>query len=358
MTKVECENFVERHEISKLIGAPPGYLGHKDPTIIAQDKLDRFLIEKMQNDMHAEEKYQRLHEEIVALYQEIEEATDPEEKKTLEKKYAGALSKFRAYVKAHVERSVQRKTVHSIVLFDEIEKAHPALHNFLLEVTSKGRTRLGNGGEVDFSHSMIVETSNVGSKQITNIAKGKGEIGLMVSRKKEKTDDEIHKSVMKEAKRFFSTEYLNRHSKVVYHLLAPEQLAKIFDTFLNDLFCRLHEQGFDFEVIIDPAVKQLVLRESLDHPENGARLLEDKVRKYLDEPLASLINSGQLSQGNETLYIDVEHEDGEPATIFSVDNGGGRKYLPAPLEILEPEEDKGPPLAQQGGSRSRRVRIE
>lgn len=359
MTKIECENFVERHQIAKLIGAPPGYVGYDKDTIISQEKLDRFDWSRFFQDLHEkDEKYRQLQKEVVEAHTAMMTAKDKATRQSLIEAYQEKRGSMEAYVQTKVDKLQSEKRPSSVVLFDEIEKAHSSLHNFLLEVTSKGRATLDNGDTVDFSRSFIIETSNVGSKAIANIAKSKGGIGFAASRSKTgKTDKEIYDAAIKEAKKVWSTEYLARHAKVVYHLLTPEQLGEILDICVSELFARLRYRRFNFEVVVAPEVRQFILNEALDHPENGARLVRDKVRKHLDEQIASLINSNQVAKSDSKLYVDMETKDGEPNIVFSAENGNGEKKLLTP-GTPGPEEDEGRPPAQQGRSRSRRVRIE
>lgn len=358
MTKIECENFVERHQIAKLIGAPPGYVGYDKDTIISQEKLDRFDWSRFFQDLHEkDEKYRQLQKEVVEAHTAMMTAKDKTAKQSLIEVYQEKRRSMEAYVQTKVDKLQSEKRPSSVVLFDEIEKAHSSLHNFLLEVTSKGRATLDNGDNVDFTRSFIIETSNVGSKVIADIAKGKGQIGIRPPQKKAAKTDEIYDAAIKEAKKVWSTEYLARHSKVVYHLLTPEQLGEILDICIGELLSRLRYRRFNFEVVIAPEVRQFILNEALDHPENGARLVRDKVRKHLDEQIASLINSNQVAKSDSKLYVDMENKDEEPRIVFSAENGDGEKKLLTP-GTPGPDEDEGQFPAQQGRSRSRRIRIE
>lgn len=322
LTKIECANYAEKHEVAKLIGSPPGYIGYDDPPLLSQENINAPAIEYIQNNLiRTDRKAKELYKELEGLKRQFEEADNQQAAKFLLQQLRQKQVQFQACI---IEKT-KNKPQFSIILFDEIEKAHSALHHFLLEVTSKGRTRLGNGEESFFYFSFIFMTSNAGSRAIAELVRGKTEVGFT----KETLgtgENPIYTRAMSELKKIFTTEFLGRLEKniVVFRNLSQEDIKKIIDIKISNLLTRL-SKTFPIELIISNEVKELILKKSSDHPEYGARLVEDKIDKYLKEPLGRLINSGQIDKGDGVYVKTVEDK-----TIFVKDN------------MIKPEEIKAP----------------
>ncbi|MDO8574922.1 MAG: AAA family ATPase [bacterium] len=302
-TKIECANYVERHEISKLLGAPPGYIGHNESPLLSQSNIEMTAIQHAQMTLvKTDKEARRLNKEIEKARQKCLESTN-QESNSLMRAYMQTVNQFQSYV---FEKTKDVPLI-SIILFDEIEKAHSSLHHFLLEVTSKGRTRLGNGEETFFYNSFIIMTSNVGSRSIAEIVKGKKEIGFAREETLSSGEDEIYTRAMLELKKMFTTEFLGRIEKniVVFRNLSRDDIRKIMDTQINDLLISLGKT-FPIELIVEGEVKSFVLEKAGDHPEYGARLINDKIDKYIKEPLSRLINSGQIIKGDR-VFVSLEN---------------------------------------------------
>ena len=138
--------------------------------------------------MKTDKEAQRLSKEIEKARQNCLKSTNKLESNSLMQIYMQKIKEFQSYISEKTEDV----PIISIILFDEIEKAHPSLHHFLLEVTSKGRTRLGNGEETLFYNSFIIMTSNAGSRSIAEMVKGKKEIGFI----REKTEKSELKKIL------------------------------------------------------------------------------------------------------------------------------------------------------------------
>ncbi|MBI2446489.1 MAG: ATP-dependent Clp protease ATP-binding subunit [Parcubacteria group bacterium] len=311
-TKIECANYAERHEITKLLGAPTGYIGYDHPTdpryynpsLLAQEKIDMPAIQHAQMTfIKTDKEAQRLNKEMENSRQKCLKLTNQQEAKTLMQIYRQKVIQFQNYV---VEKTKNIPPI-SIILFDEIEKAHSSLHHFLLEITSKGRTRLGNGEETFFHNSFIIMTSNAGSRSIAEIVKGKKEIGFVREKTAKSSDNPIDDRAMLELKKLFTTEFLGRIEKniVVFKNLSNDDIKKIIDIQLNELLVFL-ARSFPFELIISDEVKGFILENASDHPEYGARLVSDKIDKYIKEPLARMINTDQIVEGS-SIFANLEN---------------------------------------------------
>ncbi len=258
--KIDCAEFQHSHEIAKLIGSPPGYLGHREThALLSQEAIDRY------------------HTETVKI---------------------------------------------SFVLFDEIEKASDALWNLLLGILDKGVLTLGDNRTVDFSRAMIFMTGNLGAREMDAMLKPRmGFNALAVSAGASDGPDQelrerMNRSATEAARRKFTPEFINRLDKiVVFQPLGLSELRRIVDIELEAVQRRIATQppdrAFAFEVT--EAGKQFLLEQGTD-VRYGARHLKRSIERLLVQPLAGLIASGQVSGGD---LISVDHKADSPAMAFS-----------------------------------------
>ena len=242
----DMSEFASQYEVSKLIGSPPGYVGHEE---------------------------------------------------------GGQLTK------------AVRRNPYSVVLFDEIEKAHPDIFNILLQVLDEGRLTDSQGKTVDFRNTVVIMTSNVGAREIAqdaNVGFGTtGEAGL--------TADEIKSRAMGELKRLFRPEFINRVDDiVVFQKLAGESLTRIAELLVDNLRQRLIANGMNI-VLTDDALAKIV-REGTDLS-NGARPLRRAIQRLIEDPLSEELLAGEWSAG-DTVLCDVVDD----AFVFSHTSG----EIPAP----------------------------
>ncbi len=255
--KIDCAEFQHSHEIAKLIGSPPGYLGHREThPLLSQEVLNQYHTEKLKL---------------------------------------------------------------SFVLFDEIEKASDALWNLLLGILDKATLTLGDNRRVDFSRTLVFLTSNLGASQMSSILKpGLGFTVPDVNHGAEDgsvTDDlsqKITRAGVEAARRRFTPEFMNRLDKiVVFHPLGQEQLRQILDIELHLLQRRIFDSAgpnyFVFNVL--PAAKSHLLEAGTDL-NYGARHLRRAIERLLVQPLSSLIASEQLRSG-DLVDIDFDAERGQ-----------------------------------------------
>ncbi len=198
-----------------------------------------------------------------------------------------------------------RRKPYTVVLFDEIEKAHPDIFNMLLQILEDGRLTDAKGRTVDFKNTMIILTSNIGSKVIE---KGGGGLGFEFSdNKTEATYNRIRSLVNEELKNYFRPEFLNRLDEIiVFQQLTKPEILEIADIMLKDLFGRLTERGITLEVT--DRFKDRLIDEGYN-PAYGARPLRRAIMRLLEDILAEEMLSGRLKDG-DTSIVDMG-EDGK-----------------------------------------------
>ena len=229
MVRVDMSEFMEPHSVSKLIGAPPGYVGFDD---------------------------------------------------------GGQLTE-----------KIRRKP-YSVILFDEIEKAHPDVMNMLLQILEDGRLTDSQGRTVNFKNTVIIMTSNLGARLITD----KKHLGFTNSSNTEnksvdiqKEYEETKKEVMAELKKELRPEFINRIDEIiVFHKLNDNEISQIIDIMLKEVVNRLKEQKYDIE--LEPEVKELIAKEGIDK-NFGARPLRRTIQNLVEDKLAEEILDGKLNKG-------------------------------------------------------------
>jgi ATP-dependent Clp protease ATP-binding subunit ClpA len=258
VTKIDCAEFQHSHEIAKLIGSPPGYLGHRETSpMLTQENLDR----------------------------------------------------------SHTETNKL-----SLVLFDEIEKASDALWQLLLGILDKATLTLGDNRRVDFSRSIVIMTSNLGAREMSELISG----GIGFAPKSgvvdAEVDQKIYRTALEAAKRKFSPEFMNRIDKVVvFRSLHTDHLTEILEIELRAVQRRITEgSGEKFVFKCTQAAKNFLLEEGIDF-KYGARHLKRSIERFLVYPLSNLIATGQVGMG-DLLIVDYSPEIGK--LVFSKDAGG------------------------------------
>ena len=274
VVKIDCAEFQHSHEIAKLIGSPPGYLGHRETSpMLTQENLDR-----MHND---------------------------ELKLTL-------------------------------VLFDEIEKASDALWQLLLGILDKATLTLGDNRRVDFSRCMVIMTSNLGAREMSELisggigfAPGKG-----VKSPDNEVDQKIYRTAVEAARRKFSPEFMNRIDKVVvFRSLKEHHLRAILDLELQSVQDRIMvSAGTKFVFQCSDSAKDMLLHEGIDY-KYGARHLKRSIERFLVYPLSNLVATGQIGLGD---LVQVDLDDTSRRLMFSKKSGGALIHEIAP-EIREEE---------------------
>ena len=234
MIRLDMSEYMERHTVSRLVGAPPGYVGYEE---------------------------------------------------------AGQLTE-----------KVRRRP-YSVVLFDEVEKAHPEVFNVLLQVLEDGRLTDAKGRAVDFRNTVLIMTSNVGAHQIQ---RSTGGIGFRVTEDEEADYQDMKRMVTDELRKTFRPEFLNRIDEtMVFHALSKEHITEIVDIMLKDLRQQLQERGLTIAVS-DPA-KEVLVEKGFD-PDFGARPLRRAIQRLMENPLSEEILKGTFGEGDKIM---VSAEDGK-----------------------------------------------
>jgi ATP-dependent Clp protease ATP-binding subunit ClpC len=241
MIRLDMSEYMERHEVAKLIGAPPGYVGHEN---------------------------------------------------------GGKLTE------------AIRRRPYSVVLFDEVEKAHPDSFNILLQILEDGRLVDGQGHEVDFRNAVIILTSNVGAE---HTMKGRS-LGFSPQDAVEGDWARTEKHLLEDVKRTFRPEFLNRIDDIlVFRPLNREDLLKIVATMMQDVSRRLKEKHILLSVSED--VQDHILNEGFD-PKYGARPLRRTIQRLVEDPMSDMLLEGSIRAGDE---VTLSMKDGK--VFFGVASG-------------------------------------
>jgi ATP-dependent Clp protease ATP-binding subunit ClpC len=211
-----------------------------------------------------------------------------------------------------------RRRPYSVVLLDEIEKAHPDVFNMLLQVLDDGQLTDSLGRKIDFKNTIIIMTSNIGARQLKEFGQGVG----FGTQTRQESEAENNKGVVENAlKKAFAPEFLNRIDDVVmFNSLDKENIHKIIDIELNGLFGRVNNLGYTIK--ITEAAKDFIVDKGYD-AQYGARPLKRAIQKYLEDPMAEEIIQSNLSEGDQ-IEIDYDTEKKE-ITVKTIKPKGKKK---------------------------------
>jgi ATP-dependent Clp protease ATP-binding subunit ClpC len=237
LIRIDMSEFMERHSVARLVGAPPGYIGYEE---------------------------------------------------------GGQLTE-----------AVRRKS-YSVILLDEIEKAHPEVFNILLQILDDGRLTDAKGRKVDFRNTIVIMTSNVGTEAIRKDSR----FGFVTAKDEEKAKeadyDRMKEKVLGELKNIFRPEFLNRiDATVAFHSLDKPQIRQIVDLMLNRVRTELVEQEMKLEVTM--GAKDFLVEKGFDVT-FGARPLRRAIQNHVEDPMAEGVLEGRFKRG-DTVYIDVQNEE-------------------------------------------------
>jgi ATP-dependent Clp protease ATP-binding subunit ClpC len=231
LVRIDMSEYMEKHTVSRMVGAPPGYVGYEE---------------------------------------------------------GGTLTE-----------AVRRKP-YSVLLFDEIEKAHPDVFNILLQILEDGRLTDSKGHVVDFKNTVVIMTSNIGQKEIVQ----QGAIGFLPREDREATYDKMRDTVLADMKKDFRPEFLNRIDEIiVFHPLAEDELKQIAGLIIADLEKQVVARGLHLEVTDE--VKAKVIKDGYE-PKYGARPLRRAVQHLLENPLSNEIIAGKFKDGDTVIAAVVD----------------------------------------------------
>jgi ATP-dependent Clp protease ATP-binding subunit ClpC len=241
MIRVDMSEYMEKFNSTKLIGAPPGYVGHEE---------------------------------------------------------GGQLTE-----------KVRRKP-YSVVLFDEIEKAHPDIFNTLLQILDEGMITDGLGRKINFKNCLIILTSNVGQRKAAEFGGGVG----FGAQREEVREKESKNTIKKELEKMFPPEFINRLDEIIYfNSLSQDDLIKIIDVELKKMTPRFEEIGYKITITKD--LKEKIAEKGYD-PKFGARPLKRILQKYIEDTIAELVVLKKVSEGSKiTLSFDPKKEEGEEPPV-------------------------------------------
>jgi ATP-dependent Clp protease ATP-binding subunit ClpC len=198
-----------------------------------------------------------------------------------------------------------RRKPYSVVLLDEIEKAHPDVFNILLQVLDDGVLTDGLGRKVDFRNTLIIMTSNIGVRDLKDFGAG---IGFATQSKKDSMDEIMKSTIQNALKKTFSPEFLNRLDDVIiFNSLEKEHIFQIIDITLKELFKRITDMGYN--ITLTTKAKEFLADKGYD-PQYGARPLARAIQKHLEDPIAEEILKGDINEG-DTLQADWDGENEE-----------------------------------------------
>lgn len=212
-----------------------------------------------------------------------------------------------------------RRRPYSVILLDEIEKAHPDVFHLLLQVLDEGQLTDSLGRKVDFRNTIIIMTSNIGSRQLKDFGQGVG----FTTRAKQESASNHAKSVIQNAlKRSFAPEFINRLDDIIiFNSLSKEDIYKIIDIELKGLYSRINTLGYEIE--LTNTAKDYITEKGFD-PDFGARPLKRAIQKYLEDPMAEVIIKSSLRQG-DILKVDFNKEKEEIVIKPQKGNGNNNK---------------------------------
>ncbi len=257
LIRIDMSEYMEKFSVSRLVGAPPGYVGYEE---------GGQLTEKV------------------------------------------------------------RRRPYSVVLLDEIEKAHPDVYHILLQVLDEGQLTDSLGRRVDFRNTIVIMTSNIGTRELKEFGQG---VGFTTSAKKESRDAHARSVIQKALKKTFAPEFLNRVDDVVmFNSLDRDDILKIIDIELEGLYERIDNLGYKFK--ISPAAKNFIAEKGYDI-QYGARPLKRAIQKYLEDPMAETIIKSDIKEGD----------------VISV--GYDSKKEQITIKVTKPKEDKKASTKEETG---------
>jgi ATP-dependent Clp protease ATP-binding subunit ClpA len=322
-TKIECEKFSESHRISDLIGSPAGYVGYWNPgdrqysgtePLLSQKKIDRHAFLQDKNAQNIRKQIDELEKKFRLVQEKLRSPNISKgERAGLIQEGNGILSHL-GFLDDQLDRMYVEGVYQSIILFDEIEKAHPALHNMLLNIVDKATLTLSNGMVTRFHNSIILMTSNVGSRDIADLLSN-NQLGFRTSgRSVAEMDTTIYKHANKALRKVFLPEFINRFDAYsIFRPLTKETVGKILEVELRRLQNDLLET-FPIVLSVDDEVKAFIVEEATDHLEDGARLLNKKITKYIREPISRLKNRKEIKARDE-MRLSLSREEGKPKIV-------------------------------------------
>ena len=217
-----------------------------------------------------------------------------------------------------------RRKPYSIVLLDEIEKAHPDVFNLLLQALDDGHMTDGLGRKIDFKNTILIMTSNIGARQLADFGTG---VGFGTKAQIDQKDDSAKAIVQNALRKAFSPEFLNRiDDMIMFNSLSREDIHIIIDLELEKLYGRINDLGYVIK--ITEAAKDFIVEKGYDE-KFGARPLKRAIQKLIEDPLAEEIVKANLEEG-DTINLDLKKGDNELS--INIEKGTSKKEKPSKKE--------------------------
>ena len=323
VTRIDCSTLSQEHEVARLTGSPPGYVGYGEPSILSQKHIDSYHFDvKVGNDNGTFATHLQNLESVRAQMDSFFKNTAAQEN--------GGGTDFENEYAAN-------KPYCSVIVFDEIEKAHPNIWNVLLQIMEEGELQLGKSGKkTNFSNSIIIFTTNIGQRNIQGMFKGG--IGFKLPQQdiqSQDLDHKIYETVEEGVKKRFPPELFKRLDLVVFRPLKEEDFIKILDIFLLEEQERLDgltrtASRFAIEIEYTATAKKFLLEKGIDI-HYGARTLRATVEKYIRAPISNALSSGAIKRGDKIL---VDEENGKLAFFRKSRPRGQNAIKPKPDNII------------------------
>lgn len=328
-TRVDGQDMSLEHNVARLTGSPPGYVGYNDEPMITQQNLDlpayhtivQWTLQELGEKVQKE--YIKIQKEQAGLMRHIEELSgarrpDAEKQKLAQEKLEALAKRVKEMGIPVYDRNKYEYI--SLLLLDEIERAHRDFHNLLFRILDEGELPLtskqknGKNDSLDFSRTIIVATSNLGSEEITKLLRNSSgrSYGYRFSGETytpEELDMATYRTCRNAVDKFFSTEFVNRFGGVIAaRPHSRENMFEILDIEIEKLRERLSESGdlnFPVTLHIDRSVKEYLIDEISDRPEKGIRFLQQKLNVRILRAISTLKSTGQLHTG-DTLHVSLD----------------------------------------------------
>jgi len=334
---VEGSNYQHDHQVSTIVGAPPGYIGQGQEILIPQSRLDALSKKSSGNKKivgarkimaEKRDELKAIHRKILGIVRSdfLADRSYPNSKsekmlKGLCQEEAEQMESLRNINKWLKKlESEEPSSLPAVVCLDEIDKFHPDITQAFLNIMGSGYMTTSNDNSViDFRNVILVMTSNLGAKEARDYKRGKkSRIGLGSPGESQKSDKsfgmyQIYKAKMEER---FSPEFMSRLNNIIsFTSLSVEQIGQIFDLQLADL----HERFWDKDgigLVVAPEVKDFVVAHATKRDSGDARVLKDKIKKYLVDPMAKFKNLGEFAETRTIIAKLNEDKDGKKFVEF------------------------------------------
>lgn len=313
MTKIDCTRVTNGHEVAAWLGSPAGYIGNDKNGELSQEEIDKPANKALDRSLRDDPETFKLCIDLVRSKKAYDEARRRDRSSPETAMAAEAFEQKNMEFEKEKEKrrpklfSRTRGKLPAVLLFDEIEKAHPNAYNILMEIADAGQVRMLNTGETtSFGNTFVFLTSNAGSEEIKKELKQVGKVGFG-SAKDLRDKNQIWKIAIHELGKVFRPEFIGRcrNNIVAFRELGPQEIQAVVELQLRQLvkdFKRISRIYLN----ISTQVVAYISEEALQHPEYGARPIRQKIEDELKVPLTILVGSEQIGM-NDRIFIGMRN---------------------------------------------------